>query len=63
MLGSYLESEGHQVTGISNAEDAVRVSNESMFDLAFVDLRPGMANGLDLIPALPKGALYVSTQA
>lgn len=58
-LGSYLGSEGHQVTGISNAEDALRVSNESMFDLAFVDLRLGMANGLDLIPALLKNSPWL----
>jgi two-component system, NtrC family, response regulator AlgB len=53
-LGVYLESEGHQVAGVSNAGDAVREAARQPFDLAFVDLRLGTESGLDLIPALLK---------
>ncbi len=58
-LGAYLESEGHTVTGVSNAEDAVRIAGEQAFDLAFVDLRLGTASGLDLIPALLKASSWL----
>ena len=58
-LSSYLESEGHHVTAVSNAEDASRAAREQAFDLAFVDLRLGMTDGLDLIPALLKGSPWL----
>jgi two-component system, NtrC family, response regulator AlgB len=51
-LSLYLESEGHLVTGVSNADDAIREAYRRPFDLAFVDLRLGTASGLDLIPEL-----------
>jgi NtrC-family two-component system response regulator AlgB len=47
-----LESRGHAVTAVSNAGDAVSEANRRVFDLAFVDLRLGTENGLDLIPLL-----------
>ncbi len=51
-LGICLESDGHHVTGVSNFEDALVEASKRSFDLAFVDLRLGTSDGLDLIPAL-----------
>lgn len=47
-----LESRGHRVVAVSNAEDARAEADRQVFDLAFVDLRLGASSGLDLIPAL-----------
>lgn len=47
-----LETEGHKVTAVSNAPDALAEASRRSFDLAFVDLRLGTDDGLDLIPAL-----------
>ncbi len=47
-----LETDGHQVIAVSNVTDAQQECARRSFDLAFVDLRLGTANGLDLIPAL-----------
>jgi NtrC-family two-component system response regulator AlgB len=44
-----LESRGHRVTAVSNGKDARVESDRQVFDLAFVDLRLGTENGLDLI--------------
>ena len=51
-LAVSLETHGHRVTGVSNARDALDESARRSFDLAFVDLRLGTEDGLDLIPAL-----------
>jgi len=51
-LTVYLETEGHKVIAVSNFQDAVHEASRRSFDLAFVDLRLGTADGLDLIPAL-----------
>ena len=51
-LSVYLESEGYRVIGVSNFRDALAESARRTFDLAFVDLRLGTQDGLDLIPAL-----------
>jgi NtrC-family two-component system response regulator AlgB len=51
-LSVCLESEGHSVIGVSNFQDAVHEASRRSFDLAFVDLRLGTADGLDLIPVL-----------
>ncbi len=51
-LALSLETEGHQVFAVSNFQDAVRQAAQAFFDVAFVDLRLGTQNGLDLIPAL-----------
>jgi NtrC-family two-component system response regulator AlgB len=48
----YLEMEGHKVLAVSNYQDAVHEAARRSFDLAFVDLRLGTADGLDLIPTL-----------
>jgi NtrC-family two-component system response regulator AlgB len=47
-----LEAEGHEVTAVSNVEDALAEAARRSFDLAFVDLRLGTDDGLDLIPSL-----------
>jgi two-component system, NtrC family, response regulator AlgB len=51
-LSVYLEAEGHTVVSVSNFKDAVMKNSLQSFDMAFVDLRLGMDNGLDLIPVL-----------
>jgi two-component system, NtrC family, response regulator AlgB len=47
-----LEIEGHKVIAVSNFQDALTEASGRPFDLALIDLRLGMENGLDLIPAL-----------
>jgi two-component system, NtrC family, response regulator AlgB len=47
-----LESRGHRVIAVSNAADAQSEADRQVYDLAFVDLRLGTSNGLDLIPVL-----------
>lgn len=44
-----LESRGHRVTAMSNGKDGRAETDRQVFDLAFVDLRLGTENGLDLI--------------
>ena len=51
-LTAYLETEGHKVVAVSNFQDAVHEATRRSFDLAFVDLRLGTADGLNLIPTL-----------
>jgi len=47
-----LESDGHRVSAVSNFRDAISETSERSFDLAFVDLRLGPDDGLDLIQPL-----------
>ncbi len=51
-LSYCLADEGHSVISVSNAEDAVDEALRRSFDLAFVDLRLGDEDGMELIPAL-----------
>lgn len=51
-LSVCLETEGHSVVAVSNFEDAIAQATARTFELAFVDLRLGTADGLDLLPAL-----------
>jgi len=51
-LSICLETDGHQVTAVSNPEDALSEAFHRTFDIAFIDLRLGVTSGLDLIPAL-----------
>jgi two-component system, NtrC family, response regulator AlgB len=51
-LSICLETEGHKVVAVSNFQDALTEASRRSFELAFVDLRLGMQDGLDLIPAL-----------
>jgi len=51
-LAACLETEGHKVIAVSNAPDALAEASRRSFELAFVDLRLGTDDGLDLIPSL-----------
>ncbi len=51
-LGILLETEGHSVLAVSNAQDAVSAVGQTSFDLAFVDLRLGVDSGMELIAQL-----------
>ena len=51
-LSVCLETEGHKVIAVSNLQDALTEASRKSFELAFVDLRLGTQDGLDLIPAL-----------
>ncbi len=51
-LSVYLETEGHKVIAVTNFQDVLAEALRRSLELAFVDLRLGTDNGLDLIPAL-----------
>lgn len=51
-LSMCLETDGHRVIAVSNFQDALSEASRRSFDVAFVDLRLGTANGMDLIPSL-----------
>ncbi|MEM5786959.1 MAG: sigma-54 dependent transcriptional regulator [Syntrophobacteraceae bacterium] len=51
-LSVCLETGGHKVVAVSNFADAVKEVSRKSFELAFVDLRLGAADGLDLLPPL-----------
>jgi NtrC-family two-component system response regulator AlgB len=51
-LSVCLEGMGCQVTAVSSAEAALAALGRQVFDLAFLDLRLGDMNGLDLLPKL-----------
>ncbi len=47
-----LEADGHRVIAVSHPADAAQEARRRSFDLAFVDLKLGEENGMDLIPIL-----------
>ncbi len=47
-----LETLGHSVCAVSNARDALSEASRRAFDVAFIDVRLGTENGLDLIQPL-----------
>lgn len=51
-LALCLEAHGYLVTAVSNPKDALSENDRKVFDLAFVDLRLGAENGMELIPSL-----------
>jgi len=51
-LSYCLAAEEHTVIAVSNSADAIDEARRRSFDLAFVDLRLGAENGMDLIPDL-----------
>src|SRR4051794_22036368 len=51
-LSIYLESIGCHVASASTPKQALAALAEERYDLAFLDLRLGAANGLDLLPDL-----------
>ena len=52
ILSISLQAKGHKVIAVSNFQDAVTEAARQSFDLAFVDIRLGADDGLDLIPLL-----------
>ncbi len=58
-LSFCLEGLGHRVVAVSNFDDALTEASRKSFEIAFVDLRLGTANGLDLIPALLSSAPWI----
>jgi NtrC-family two-component system response regulator AlgB len=59
ILATCLETEGHRVVAVSHAADALAETGRRSFDLAFVDLRLGLEDGLDLIPSLLSAAPWL----
>lgn len=51
-MALFFEPRCHKVTAVSNVHDAVVEAELNMFDLAFVDIRLGVENGLDLVTTL-----------
>ena len=51
-LTVFMESRGHQVKAVSCSRDALAEGELQVFDLAFVDVRLGSENGLDLVQSL-----------
>jgi NtrC-family two-component system response regulator AlgB len=51
-LAVCLESEGHLVRAVGNSNDAGSEASRQVFDLAFVDIRLGAENGLELVKRL-----------
>jgi len=58
-VSMFFEAEGHTVSAVSNADDALTEANKKSFDLALVDLRLGTSSGLDLIPKLLAAAPWL----
>lgn len=54
-----LEAEGHKVVSVSNSADAVYEARRRSFDIAFVDLKLGKEDGMDLIPVLLADSLWL----
>ena len=51
-LSYCLAAEGYMVIAVSNTADAVEEARRRFFDLAFVDLKLGNEDGMELIPVL-----------
>lgn len=57
VLSLRLEAEGYTVTATAEAQDALKMVENSMFDLALVDLKlAGTENGIDLMEMLHQSA-------
>jgi NtrC-family two-component system response regulator AlgB len=52
VLSLCLETRGHRITAVGRFAEALAEAGRQAFDLAFIDLRLGTDNGLDLIPPL-----------
>ena len=55
-LSYCLAAEGHTVIAVSNPADAIEEARQRSFDLAFVDLKLGEEDGMELIPILLSGS-------
>ncbi|MBU4262816.1 MAG: sigma-54 dependent transcriptional regulator [Proteobacteria bacterium] len=51
-LSYCLAAEGHTVIAVSNPADAIEEARRRSFDMAFLDLRLGEEDGMELIPVL-----------
>ena len=51
-LAALLQALGHEVIGVGDGASALKELDKARFDLAFLDLRLGEENGLDLLPDL-----------
>jgi len=51
-LSYCLTGEGHTVVAVNKTSDAVEEARRRSFDMAFVDLKLGTEDGMDLIPVL-----------
>src|SRR6202453_1714926 len=64
-LGTALESQGHNVAAVANRAAAEKKLRNESFEVAFLDIRLGAENGLDLLPDLlrlsPRLAVVVIT--
>ncbi|MBN1355048.1 sigma-54-dependent Fis family transcriptional regulator [bacterium] len=58
-LSYCLTVEGHLVIAVSNSYDAIEEARSRSFDLAFVDLKLGAENGMDLIPLLQSESPWI----
>jgi NtrC-family two-component system response regulator AlgB len=58
-LSYCLEAEGHIITAVSNPTDAMNEAKRLSFDMAFVDLRLGNEDGMQLIPLLLTEAPWI----
>ena len=58
-LSYCLAAEGHTVVAVSNPTDAVQEAKRLSFDMAFVDLRLGNEDGMELIPLLLTEAPWI----
>jgi two-component system, NtrC family, response regulator AlgB len=54
-----LEAEGHRIVSVSNSSDAVYEARRRPFDMAFLDLKLGKEDGMDLIPVLLTDSLWL----
>jgi NtrC-family two-component system response regulator AlgB len=63
MLAMWLDAGGHRLQSASSPKDALELAGRLAFDMAFVDLRLGTQNGLDLIPELVKGSPWMKVVA
>lgn len=54
MLSMCLEMRGHSVKSVSCVADALAEADTRVYDAAFVDLRLGTSNGMELIPSFLK---------
>jgi NtrC-family two-component system response regulator AlgB len=51
-LAICLETEGHKVTAVANQQDALRAAELIRFDMAFLDIRLGTDNGMNVLEKL-----------
>lgn len=58
-LSICLETAGHQVAAFGTSREALDACTRQVFDLLFLDVRLGVENGLDLMPALLRGSPWL----